>query len=60
MYRNASYTPEYATWPYRKELEQRLQNAVENVSAFRKQAPAPGEARIMTQTKFACVGCHQR
>lgn len=60
MYRNATYTPEYATWQYRKVLEDRMQNAAGNVEAFREEPPAPGGARIMVQTRFACMGCHQR
>jgi len=60
MYRNATYTPEYATWPYRKMLEDRMQNAAGNVEVFRKDASTRDEARIMVQTRFACMGCHQR
>jgi len=60
MYRNATYTPEYAAWPYRKMLEDRMQNAASNVEAFRKGGSTSDDTRLMVQTRFACMGCHQR
>jgi hypothetical protein len=60
MYRNATLAREYPTWPFRDVLEARLRAAAANVAAFRAAAPAPGGPRMMVESSFACVGCHQR
>lgn len=60
MYRNATLVREYPTWPYRDVLEARLRDADANVAAFRAGASATGAPRIMLESRFACVGCHQR
>jgi hypothetical protein len=60
MYRNATLSREYPSWPYRGVLEARLRDAAANVAAFRVAPPAPGAPRMMVESPFACVGCHQR
>ena len=60
MYRNATLAREYPTWPYRGVLEARVRDAAANVAAFRAAPPAPGGPRMMVESAFACVGCHQR
>lgn len=59
MYVNARLTPDYATWKYRDVLEDRLRNAARYVEPFRRDKAAPGEPRIMGQSGFACMACHQ-
>lgn len=60
MYRNARHTPDYATWPYKDVLEDRLRNASRYVEVFRATRPDPGGPTIMVSSRFACTGCHQR
>jgi hypothetical protein len=59
MYANARLTPDYAQWKYRDVLEDRVRNAAAYVAAFRQEKPAPGAPRIMGQSRFACMACHQ-
>jgi len=59
MYANARLTPDYAQWQYRDVLEDRVRNAAAYVAAFRQEKPAPGAPRIMGQSRFACMACHQ-
>ena len=59
MYANAKLTPDYAQWKYRDVLEDRLRNAAAYVEPFRQDKPAPGAPRIMGQSRFACMACHQ-
>jgi hypothetical protein len=60
MYRNAKHAREYATWPYRAVLEERIANAAKNVEAFRRTEPVPDAATLMVRSRFACMGCHQQ
>jgi hypothetical protein len=58
VYAQAKLTKQYATWPYQDVLERRIVNANENVALFR--APrADKERRIMFETTFSCMACHQ-
>jgi hypothetical protein len=59
MYGNAKLTPDYATWPYKQVLEERIANAAANVEVFRRPNPQPGSRTIMVQSTYACMGCHQ-
>jgi hypothetical protein len=59
MYRNARYTADYASWPYRAALEDRITNAAAYVEAFRQATPPAGGPAIMVQSSFSCMGCHQ-
>jgi hypothetical protein len=59
IYRNARHSPDYATWPYRHVLEDRMANAERYVETFRLPDPAPGAPTIMVRSRFACMACHQ-
>lgn len=59
-YRNAQPAPDYATWPYKGVLEDRLRNASRYAETFRATKPAAGAPTIMVSSRFACTGCHQR
>ncbi len=59
MYRNAKPAREYAAWPYKAVLEERIANASKNVEAFRKPEPGPDSTTLMVRSTFACMGCHQ-
>lgn len=64
IYNNAKLASNYASWPYRSVLEQRIQNAKENVAAFNQPidnaALQPIEQKIiMFNSQFACMACHQ-
>jgi len=66
VYGQAKLSKGYGTWPYRAVLERRMVQAEENVALFRS-PPSEGplavggdrERRIMFETPFACMGCHQ-
>lgn len=60
MYANARLTPDYATWPYREVLEQRIVYATRNVDAFRRQDAPAGSPTMMVRSFFTCMGCHQQ
>jgi hypothetical protein len=60
IYANAKLTPDYAMWPYRDVLEDRMRNAARYVQTFRHGQPSNTEPRIMSQTHFNCMGCHQK
>jgi hypothetical protein len=60
MHANAKLTPDYATWPYRDVLEDRMRNASRYPPLFRQAQPSSAEPRIMSLTRFNCMGCHQR
>jgi hypothetical protein len=59
MYRNAKQAREYAAWPYKAVLEERIANASKNVQAFRRSEPGPDSPTLMVRSTFACTGCHQ-
>jgi hypothetical protein len=61
VYANAKLVPTYAQWKFRDLLEHRIQDAQSNVAEFRTVAAKtdPTRARIMIQSTFACVACHQ-
>jgi hypothetical protein len=60
MYGNARLTPDYARWPYREVLDDRITNATHNVEAFRQANPAPGAPTMMVRSRYACMACHQQ
>jgi len=60
MYQNARHAREFAAWPYRAVLEERIRAAATNVTAFRSSEPAPGTPTLMVRSPFACTGCHQQ
>lgn len=59
MYGNAKLSKEYATWPYRQVLDERIASAKANVEAFRVEKPAPGQPTVMVRSTYACMACHQ-
>jgi hypothetical protein len=60
MYHNARLTKDFATWPYKGVLDDRIANAARNVETFRRQdAPADGPV-MMLPSRYACMGCHQQ
>jgi len=60
IYVNARHTAEYAAWPYKNVLEDRIRNAATNVDSFRQEDSEAGAPAIMLRSRFACMGCHQR
>ena len=62
IYANARLSPDYAQWKYKATLESRIEQAQTNVSVFRtaQRGKAVGDAIIMNQSRFACMGCHQQ
>ena len=60
MYHNARLAKDFATWPYKGVLDDRIANAARNVETFRRQdAPADGPV-MMVRSRYACMGCHQQ
>ena len=63
IYENAKRVQQYETWPFKGELERRIQEAEANVERFRRQYPRSQvirEPTLMINSSFSCVGCHQR
>jgi hypothetical protein len=61
-YANAKLSPDYATWKFREVLEDRIVNARSHVDVFRDpQSPnSKAPVRMMINSEFACMACHQR
>jgi len=74
LYRNATLSPDFSAWPYAQVLERRIVEAEANVAAFNAPPPtgndasgqgeppadvAAGDHRLMIDTRFSCMGCHQ-
>ena len=55
IYANAKLPKEYATWKYQAVLEERIQQA----QAKSRCSTAP-QARMMINSAFACMACHQQ
>lgn len=62
VYANAKLSPTYTSWKYAPVLEARIVQAQANVTAFNAPArgKAAGDAVMMVQSRFACMGCHQQ
>lgn len=61
IYAAAKQSPDYAQWPYREVLEQRIHDAQANVAAFNVEVQ-PGKkpaAPMMIGSSYACMACHQ-
>lgn len=62
IYANAKLSRTYGEWAYAPVLERRITDAQQNVAHF--SAPPEGADRrhrvTMSQSTFACMGCHQR
>jgi hypothetical protein len=60
VYANARLPASYASWPYKAELDSRIEGAEKNVEAFNRPEPTSASApRLMIQSRFACMACHQ-
>ncbi len=58
IYANAKLAKEYSTWKYQTVLEDRIQQAQANVALFNA-PPETSKARIMINSDYACMACHQ-
>ncbi|MGE3537950.1 MAG: hypothetical protein AB7N91_11030 [Candidatus Tectimicrobiota bacterium] len=58
IYANAKLAKEYADWKYKEVLEARIKHAPDNVALFNAPNQSP-HARVMIDTAFACMACHQ-
>jgi hypothetical protein len=59
IYANARLSKTYASWKYQSVLDDRIDRAQANVALFNAPDAAP-DARIMINSKFACMACHQQ
>lgn len=62
VYSNAKLAPAFGNWKYASVLQSRIDRAQDNVAVFSASAPGrgqPGE-RIMFDSNFSCMACHQR
>ena len=55
----AKLSPDYTTWPFKKELESRIAGANDRVSRHIDQDPS-NDPILMVQATYSCTGCHQR
>jgi len=62
LYQNARLSPDYAQWPFREVLEQRIRDAADNVVAFNApvEPNAPEGRQIMIESSISCMACHQQ
>ncbi len=59
IYANAKLSHEYASWKYQSILEDRINQAQNNVALFKAKNETP-KARIMINSEFACMACHRQ
>jgi hypothetical protein len=62
IYNLAKESDSYNEWPYKSELEIRIQNASKNVADFNKPIDNQNISTqnvIMLNSKMSCTGCHQ-
>ncbi|MCL4301794.1 MAG: hypothetical protein KJ077_39230 [Anaerolineae bacterium] len=59
IYANAKLSQEYASWKYQAVLDDRIKQAQANVALF-KTPNETSEVRIMINSEFACMACHQQ
>ena len=59
IYANARLPRSYATWKYQSVLEDRINRAQANVASFNAPDGTP-KARMMINSEFACMVCHQQ
>ncbi len=62
IYTNAKLSPNYTSWKFQAVLEQRIEEAPENVSHFNTPEHPSRQvgSRMMFSSRFACMACHQR
>lgn len=58
IYANAKLPKSYGDWKYRSVLDERIAAARANVATFN--ADGTSSVRIMINSEFACMGCHQQ
>lgn len=58
IYANAKLAKEYPDWPYQAVLDERIAQAEANVAVFNATDETSDE-RIMINSAFACMACHQ-
>jgi hypothetical protein len=60
IYANAKLSKTYANWKFQAVLDDRISKAQANVAQFNaEQSEGPPEGRIMIDSPFACMACHQ-
>jgi tetratricopeptide (TPR) repeat protein len=59
IYENAKRTKEYPSWKYQAVLDDRIKQAQGNVALFNAPNETPN-ARIMINSEFSCMACHQQ
>jgi len=62
IYSQAKLSKEYASWPYKNVLEERIKNAVKNTASFRIKVPGdemPKTTQMMFNSDFNCMACHK-
>jgi hypothetical protein len=61
IYANAKLSSTYSQWAFGAILDDRIRNAQQNVAAFNapKSSANPDSPRMMADTAFSCVACHQ-
>ncbi len=58
IYENAKLAQNYNLWPYKKNLEERIQHAQENTINFQKESKNPNQA-ILFNSGYGCMACHE-
>jgi hypothetical protein len=59
IYANAKLLKEYPSWKYQAVLDERIKQAQDNVPLFNAPNETP-KARIMINSEFSCMACHQQ
>jgi hypothetical protein len=60
IYANAKLSRTYQKWPFKSVLEDRIEQADDNVALFRDPRPGEKTRTMMVMSTFACMGCHQQ
>jgi hypothetical protein len=60
IYANARLSRTYQKWPFKSVLEDRIEQADDNVALFRDPRPGEKTRTMMVMSTFACMGCHQQ
>ena len=59
IYANAKLSRDYDHWKFGTVLEDRMEQAESNVAVFNDLGPNP-RVRMMINSEFACMACHQK
>ena len=59
IYANAKLSREYRSWKFQAILEERIKKAQSNVAIFNA-SNETSKPRIMIDSEFSCMGCHQQ